>query len=167
MGGKSIVVAGFPGVGKSALTAKIGVLKDVEFIDSDSSLYSWYPNAQHPNRVRHPDFPNNYVKHVKDFITRPNYVIFVSTHSTVLDALEKAKIPVTLVYPEQKVQISEYTERYRKRGSSEEFIQNIKTNWGAFITSLQKRTSHLFTHYQLEEGEYLSDVIESIYLEDK
>ena len=34
MGGKSIVVAGFPGVGKSILTSKGGVLEDVEFVDS-------------------------------------------------------------------------------------------------------------------------------------
>lgn len=159
----SIVVAGFPGVGKSVLTSKGESFDGIKFIDSDSSTYSWYPNPNHPNRIRNPDFPDNYIKHIKDFMDHSNYIIFVSTHSSVLDALEKAKIPVALVYPKNRTQINEYIERYKKRGSPEQFINNIKTNWGVFLECLRKRTSHLFTHYRLDDGQYLADIIDNVY----
>lgn len=159
----SVVIAGFPGVGKSVLVKSFSLINGIEILDSDSSVYSWLPNPEHPNRVRNPEFPNNYIRHIKVSLERPNTVILVSTHAIVLDALEKNRIKTALVYPGSRTQLEEYVGRYRDRGSPESFIKNIKTNWCVYLNAVASRDAHSFKHFKLQSGEYLSDKFSNIY----
>ena len=77
---------------------------DLKILDSDSSDFSWIrcydaygkPTTKH----RNPDFPNNYIKHIKENIGKYD-CIFVSSHASVREALDAEGVDFTIVYPEQ------------------------------------------------------------------
>ena len=50
--------------------------------------------------VRNPDFPSNYINHIKESIGKYD-CIFVSSHAVVREALDKEGIDFTIVYPQQ------------------------------------------------------------------
>ena len=71
----------------------------LKIIDSDSSQFSWvYPDSLETKR-RNPNFPNNYISHIKENIGKYDY-IFVSSHASVREALDEEDIDFTIVYPE-------------------------------------------------------------------
>ena len=86
---KTIVVSGFPGVGKSYYV-NYGEGSDYMpqgfAIDSDSSTFD------------KSNFPKNYIEHIKENIGKVK-IIFVSSHKEVRDALVKNNIDFTLAYP--------------------------------------------------------------------
>lgn len=51
-------------------------------------------------KVRNLNFPNNYIKHIKENIGKYD-CIFVSSHASVREALDKEGVDFTIVYPEQ------------------------------------------------------------------
>ncbi len=75
---------------------------DLKILDSDSSDFSWIKNYDQYGRpttkLRNPDFPNNYIKHIKENIGKYD-CIFVSSHASVREALDKEGIDFTIVYP--------------------------------------------------------------------
>ena len=76
---------------------------DLKILDSDSSQFSWAYIDDGNNgwfKERNPDFPANYIKHIKENIGKYD-CIFVSSHSSVREALDKEGIDFTIVYPEQ------------------------------------------------------------------
>lgn len=125
------VIAGFPGVGK---TYMYNELKDkVKIIDSDSSEFSWIKE-----NVRHPDFPNNYIEHIKQNLDKQDYIL-VFSHDVVREALKEHEIDYVLVYPDKKLK-DDYIEKYKKRGNDEGFINFISKNWNNFIDELESET---------------------------
>ena len=50
------LISGFPGIGKTYYKQK----SELNVLDSDSSKFSWIEKD-----VRHPDFPQNYIDHIK------------------------------------------------------------------------------------------------------
>lgn len=78
---------------------------NLKILDSDSSQFSWrYEEGEWRNsvvRVRNPEFPKNYIEHIKNNIGKYDY-IFVSSHKEVRDALDEAGIEFTIVFPEYK-----------------------------------------------------------------
>ena len=81
---------------------------DLKILDSDSSKFSWIytdkdewgDDLEGFRRIRNPDFPNNYIKHIKDNIGKYD-CIFVSSHASVREAFDKEGIDFTVVYPKQ------------------------------------------------------------------
>lgn len=76
---------------------------DLKILDSDSSNFSWIEirDAFGKNtKIRNPDFPNNYIKHIKENIGKYD-CIFVSSHASVREALEQEGVDFTIVYPMQ------------------------------------------------------------------
>lgn len=76
---------------------------DLKILDSDSSNFSWIKIRDafgRNTKVRNPDFPNNYIKHIKENIGKCD-CIFVSCHASVREAMDKEGIDYTVVYPEQ------------------------------------------------------------------
>lgn len=86
------IISAFPGTGKSWLFKNYPGL----FLDSDSSDFSWTSPG-----VRNPDFPSNYITHIKQNIGKYKK-IFVSSHDVVRKALVENGIPFTLVYRSEK-----------------------------------------------------------------
>lgn len=146
----TLVISGFPAVGKSYLTE---TNEKMVVMDSDSSNFSWL------NGERHPDFPNNYMEHIKQNLGYADN-IFVSSHDIVRNALKENKINYILVYPSIDIK-DEYIQRYRDRGNDEKFISFIESNWEKFIANIEKETFP--TLIKLESGQYLRDAMEDYY----
>lgn len=142
----SEVISGFPGVGKTYYQTNT----TRKVLDSDSSKFSWIEKG-----VRHPDFPNNYISHIKSNLDSAD-VILVSSHANVRDALVVNSIPFTLIYPDKSIK-EEYIQRFKNRGSDEKFIEMLYKNWDSFIGELDAQTG--CKKIVLQKGQYLSDVL--------
>lgn len=116
------IVSAFPGVGKTTYHKK----HSETTLDSDSSSFSWIIN-DNGEKVRNPEFPQNYIEHIKQNIGKYKY-IFVSSHKEVRDALLDNCLYFYLVYPEGNRK-EEFIQRYRDRGNDENFIKLVDSNW--------------------------------------
>ena len=110
---KTKIYSVFPACGKTYLCEHQEEY-GLKILDSDSSYFAWVwkcpeddergmhsPNARKTTE-RNPDFPQNYIDHIKCKIESGKYdCIFVSSHATVREALDKEGIEFTIVYPEQ------------------------------------------------------------------
>lgn len=104
-------------------------------LDSDSSEFSWmYDVNGNKTDVRNPDFPGNYIRHIKESINY-NALIFVSSHKEVRDQLRENGIPYILVYP-KKEDRDHWMERFTKRGNDSNFIEFQNKNWDNFIQDM-------------------------------
>jgi hypothetical protein len=168
------VIAAFPACGKTYYVENRE--EDNIVLDSDSSKFSWmngvdeqheFKNRGKKNyteqyiKVRNPNFPNNYIEHIKENIGKVDY-IFVSTHDVVRKALKQADIDFTLVFPEQSLK-SEWIGRCFLRGSGEEFCQLISDQWDNWMLQMEEEVVvNKRKHYRLKHGEYLSDAMKHI-----
>ncbi|GFN32481.1 hypothetical protein [Paenibacillus xylaniclasticus] len=141
------VISGFPAVGKSYFfNQDLGF----EVLDSDSSQFSWLSEG-----ARHPDFPNNYMEHIKNNIGKVD-IILVSSHDVVRAALKENEIAYTLVYPDKSLK-DEYIERFKNRGNNEGFINFISSKWDEFIEDIENETYP--NKVKLKSNQYLKDLI--------
>ena len=143
----SVVICGFPGVGKS--TASKNLNGSVEFHDSDSSLF---PKS---------DFPRNYLGHIEGLMEEEgNKVIFVSTHKDVLQGLADKGINHVVVFPDASDKLT-YIARYASRGSPEGFIRLIMDKWEEFLGDVYSHVSNcpFASGIVLGKGQNLSDVL--------
>ena len=143
------VVSGFPGIEKTTLFDN-----GTRFLllDSDSSTFSW---ADPVKRIRNPEWPQNYLRHILQNIGKVDE-IFVSSHAEVRTALVDAGIKFTLVYPGLEMK-EEYVQRYVSRGNAPAFVTLLQENYDAWITELMQQEG--CTHIVLKPGQYLSDVL--------
>ncbi len=116
------IISAFPGTGK---TMFYNANKEVT-LDSDSSGFSWVRLCG-GEKVRNPEFPVNYINHIKENIGKYEFIL-VSSHREVRDALKANCLYFYLVYPAQEDK-EEYLKRYRDRGSPESFIRLLDENW--------------------------------------
>jgi nucleoside-triphosphatase THEP1 len=127
---KTLIISGFPGTGKSVL---FGENQDL-VSDSDSSSYSWITDED-GNKSRNPEFPNNYIEHIKSLMGKKK-IICVSTHDSVRKALKENGIEYILVYPTRSCKPI-YLENYKNRGNEQVFIDMMDRNWDKFIDELE------------------------------
>lgn len=145
------IISAFPACGKTYVFENF---KDKVVLDSDSSKFSWVIVGE--QKVRHPDFPQNYINHIKENIGKADYIL-VSTHENVRRDLEEAGIDFYLVYPDRSLK-EEWIGRCFLRGSGEKFCQLIADNWDGWIDGLEE-DSKKHKSIKLINGEYLSHVI--------
>ena len=145
------IISAFPACGK---TYVFDNFKDKVILDSDSSKFSWV--IVNNQKVRNPDFPENYINHIKENIGKVDYIL-VSTHDNVRKALEEAGIDFYLVYPDRSLK-EEWIGRCFLRGSGEKFCQLIADNWDNWMDGLEE-DSKKHNYMKLKSGEHLSDVI--------
>ena len=145
------IISAFPACGKTYVFENFN---DKVILDSDSSKFSWVMVAN--QKVRNPDFPQNYIRYIKENIGKADYIL-VSTHENVRRALEEAGIDFYLIYPDRSLK-EEWIGRCFLRGSGEKFCQLIADNWDNWIDGLEEDSKkHKFM--KLLNNEYLSHVI--------
>lgn len=144
------IVSAFPGTGKTFLFQNPG---ELTILDSDSSQFSWSEPG-----VRNPDFPANYIQHIKENLGKVD-IIMVSSHKEVRDALVNEGLEFTLVFPFVHTK-DEYVQRYVQRGSPQKFIDLVESQWANWILELYAQEGCSFII--LDSGEYLSDRINEI-----
>jgi hypothetical protein len=153
--GDPIIISAFPGVGKTWLfnnQDKLGLIVD----DSDSSKFSWLDDGI----TRNPDFPNNYIRHIMDRMYNVD-IICVSSHEVVRNTLVDNKLNHIVVYP-NILDKEIYIQRFKDRGSPENFIRFIDNNWENFIEDMEINYVPYTLDIQLASGDYLSNAIKSI-----
>lgn len=150
------IISGFPGVGKSYLFNTKNNNEMFKILDSDSSEFSWIKDENGNNtKERNPEFPNNYIKHIKDNIGKVD-VIMVSSHDIVRKALKDNDIEYYIVYPSKQLK-DEYIRRYKERGNNEGFINFISNNWDNFIDDIENDDFPI--HIKLSDSSYyLKDI---------
>lgn len=138
---------------------------DLKILDSDSSQFSWcYDyNPLYSDRIekyRNPDFPNNYIKHIKNNIGKYD-CIFVSSHASVRKALDEEGIDYTIVYPEYNCK-AEWVGRCfirEKNGEGGCSASVMYDNWEQWVTEcFQTGADH--EEIVLQPTTYLSDYFE-------
>lgn len=147
MNKKSIIIFGFPGVGKSYAYDHQEELQ-ATIQDSDSSHFHWlYQGEGFDNpvldedgkKVVHPAWPANYAEYIsltgREQKDVPDFIL-VSTHKEVMEAILALEFPETWILVPARDDKEKYLELYKQRGSSPEFIQNMDKNWDAFIDSV-------------------------------
>lgn len=118
------IISAFPGAGKSYYHNN----NKETTLDSDSSNFSWIKDKNGDNtKERNPEFPENYIKHIKENIGKYKY-IFVSSHKVVRDALFNNCLFFYLVYPSPSRK-EEFIKRYEERGNQDFFIKLLDENW--------------------------------------
>lgn len=144
-GNRVLVVSAFPGVGKSFFAGVSGY----KVLDFESSQYSYLSNGS-----RNPSFPVNYIEFMKAQLDSFDMVL-ISSHAEVRRALYFQEIPFTLVYPHSSLK-QEYLERYRLRGSDQNFINLVDSKWYEWLADCAEQ--HGCIHRVLQAGQYLSDL---------
>lgn len=138
---KTYVISAFPGCGKTYFYNNNQ--NDYTSIDSDSSEFSWIKDIDGNNtKERNPEFPTNYINHIKENIGKVD-IIFVSSHKSVRNALDENGIKYIIVYPDVELK-NEWIRRFRERGSVEPFIEFISSNWENFIMVIEDGTNNKY-----------------------
>jgi len=141
---KPMLVAGFPGTGKTHYTnTESGYMPQGLATDSDSSKFD------------KSDFPQNYIEHIKEKISEGYARIFISSHKEVRDALVGNGLEFTLVYPKKELK-EEYLKRYKERGSPDGFINLVSGNWDLWLDELKNQKG--CKHIELESGQFIANV---------
>lgn len=176
---RTLVISAFPACGKSYYTEHNQSNKII--LDSDSSLYSWinstreatseeyeqhrcmYVNDEGPEpifmddkRIRNPEFPANYIKHIKENIGKAD-IIFVSSHIAVRQALTDAGIDFITIYPGKKCK-AEWIGRMYLRGNNKAFIDMQVEHWDEWINAIDKEPHGKFVVY-LNPWHFINDFI--------
>lgn len=139
------IISGYPGIGKTYLTQN----SSLKVTDSDSSSFSWIEPG-----VRHPDFPQNYINHIKKAINEFDIVV-VSSHKVVRDTLRENGLDFVVFYP--SIESKEiYIERYKQRGNNEKFIDLVNSNWESWITEIESEETR---KVKMVGDTFLSDYI--------
>ena len=185
---KPMIIAGFPGVGKST-AAKLFGTTDIEnenmdrpviiskssntdnpydsivknnyenhCIDLESSDFHWIIDKDGDKHL-HPEWPANYINAIKLLLFETRGLkkyknlkyVCISTHKDVLNTLRDQEIEFCIVAPLSK---ENAIERYKKRGSSEEFIQKLDENWDTFMNDLDSYDMPV-----IKTDEYLYDIL--------
>lgn len=158
---KPMIIAGFPGVGKST-AAKLFGTTDIEnenrCIDLESSDFHWIIDKDGGKHL-HPEWPVNYINAMKLLLFETRGLekyknlkyVCISTHKDVLSALRDQEIEFCIVAPLSK---ENAIERYKKRGSSKEFIQKLDENWDTYMNDLNSYDMPV-----IKTDEYLYDIL--------
>jgi endo-1,4-beta-D-glucanase Y len=104
-------------------------------------------------KERDPDFPNNYIEHIKSNIGKVD-VIFVSSHEVVRKALAENNIKTIIVYPGKELK-EEWIRRFKQRGNNEGFINFISSNWDKFIEEIGNEDYGFLKEKLNENNSYL------------
>lgn len=185
----AIVVSAFPCCGKTY--AYQNYQDKYKIADSDSSKFSWLYRKRTPDeleeakkcwestdhllssdgyinqikdklvKVRNPEFPNNYIKHIKENLDNYDF-IFVSSHLAVRQALTDNNIPFITVYPDISCKTS-WIGRMYLRGNEKFFIDFQAENWDKFVNGINDEP-HGMGIIRLEHDEYINlDKITDVY----
>lgn len=132
----TMIVSVFPGLGKTTLAHQFPQM----FCDLESSdFHYWGATNENGQALINSRWPYNYIEQIAALsrATGMYQAVFVSSHDTVRQKMGEARIPYTLIYPEDTPEMKKILfDRYKSRGSSPEFIQSMDENWSEYIKSM-------------------------------
>ena len=131
-----MIICGFRGIGKSSIARTLPGIVDLE---STPFNKNWKIYAD-----------------VIEHMDKNGYTVLVSSHRELREELLNRNINYFYVKPEKNLK-EEYLERYKKRGNTKAFINQIKDNWDNYLKSLKGENI-----VELKSEEYLLDKLDYI-----
>lgn len=128
-----MIIAGFAGIGKSAVAKTIPNIVDLE---STPFNKNW-------------DIYTDVAKHMSD----NGHTVLISCHEELRKTLQDKNIPYLCILPKPSLK-EEYVKRYKTRGNKKDFIKSIESNWKNYTTQLPNEFV-----FRLNESEYLYDIV--------
>lgn len=148
--GESVIIFGFPGVGKTYAFEHAEEL-GYTIMDSDSSKFHWvYEDDdctipildENGKKIVHPAWPQNYIQYItlmgRETEKYPDYIL-CSTHEEVMNALLPLDFTCFTIVPDISMK-EDFLAIYKERGSSDEFIANMDKNWDEFVKGTIERS---------------------------
>lgn len=155
------VISAYPCCGKTYIVENQRKLFDdpnLVILDSDSSKFSWIREKRPDGeKKRNPDFPNNYIQHIKENIGKADF-IFVSSHKVVREALAEAGIKFTIVVPHKNL-LTDWMIKMYDRGNDDEFINTQINNWDKWLTEIDDEKNTYAKKIVLKNRQTLYDVL--------
>ena len=151
-----VVIAGFPGVGKSYAAEhseewgfKIVNLEDTDFL--------WGKNEE-GKLVKNGNYPDNYTEEIEKLLHAGQSVdvILVSTNSKIQEALLKKKIRFVAVYPKEECK-EEYVRRFIRSGKPFSFVDTVGENWDSYMQECKNRAKNGQDILRLGTDKYLDE----------
>lgn len=164
----TVLIAGFPGVGKSYFCTRKPHDYDNDYLDLQDKLFKYLKEIETSSDIKealHPSWPLNYLHYVNSSIhhqaSKKRYV-FISTGARIIDDIlcfkqELHYIKIFLVYPSLEIR-EEYINRFKY------FPEYYKTALNDKYDSWVNRLSQLegCEHIVLKKGQYLADFMPKI-----
>lgn len=162
-----MIIACYAGVGKSTFAS----LYPEDTLDLYSMPYKWilpekdgqkgeFENVKAaPYLLLNAAFPDNYLCAVLEKESQYHYVLIPTIPFVLRRLREDYGVPYILCYPQLSL-MTEYEERYRRRGNSDDFMDIFIGQWEERISSLME--DDYGWHVRLEAGQFLSDVKDKI-----
>ena len=125
---KTLIICGFPGIGKSHY-----VKQNKQAIDLESTPFHFLEDGKTINQ----EWPNNYIDKVEQLLKDQKVkIILLSSHSEVRELLLIRGLFYYLIYPDISLK-DEFVRRYRERGNNQGFIKKLKKHWEEWIEQIQ------------------------------
>ena len=129
-----MIIIGYPGIGKSTLAGR-----DHKYVDLESSNFKI-------NGEKSEDWYKVYCKVAED-LSKQGYIVFVSSHSVVREALKGSEEAVAVAYPVgtlEKRWITKLRDRYNKTNSEKDRMayKRAKDHFNEDIVSLLNYPTH-------------------------
>lgn len=162
------IIAGFAGVGKTKFCEmNKDIAIDLIVMPYKYSNYNEFSNETvekesikaNKNLEFNPFWHREYIDTLKkiyfDDSSNIKFIV-IPTDLCILRMLDKSDIPYTVVIPDISLK-SEYENRYKERGNTENFISIFIGHWDEFMKRIQNKNVKTII---LKTGQYLSDVID-------
>ena len=137
---KSIIVSAFPMSGKTFnsqtcfLNSKVeGYNFKKDFIDIHLGEFMWLDKK---NKIKNPDFPENYVDEVKKNIGK-TFCILISSNQEVCNEMKKRNINYTIFYPKKDLKEKIIENIKKDENRSEEFLEAFNENFEKEIERIE------------------------------
>lgn len=152
---ENLIIGGFPGIGKTTLK-RANIDPSLSVRDLDPYKYRWV--GKYAEGVINRSWPDNYIKEILE--TNSNVdVLMTSLHPVTIDTLVDKGYQPVVVYPSLDMK-EEFLQRYRERGSCDEFVATLTKNFELFVQRAISQKG--CTHIILEPGQYLTDIFQKI-----
>ena len=116
---QTIIISGFPGIGKSFLS----ITEGDKVLDLDSGNFTGDNKWQ------------LYKQTLIDSIGKYKYLL-VSTHDETRIILNELNAPYFIIFPDKSLK-KEYIQRYKERGNNDSFIKLMEEHFENFVNSIE------------------------------
>lgn len=164
------IIAAYPACGKSYYTQHHTNAVNLEY-----SHYAWIKDEKGnivrtfwEDKIPNYAFPRNYIEaickaHEKIDYNKYDYIdyIFITAHEAILKELVQLKIPVTVVIPHIGLS-KKWRKRFEQRGDDILSIHQQMGDWYTKLTEIKANEENFDELIELNEDEYISNIIEKL-----
>lgn len=148
-----MIICGFAGIGKSTLAfdSDFNYLNNLHIIDLESTPFNnnW-------------DVYTDVAKHFSD----NGYIVLVSCHKELRETFKNKNISYHIVLPHKRLK-EEYLKRYKERGNTQEFIDNMDEKWDEYCKTYDYEHAIRFDTKDWYLGYIIKDIVNMDYKKTK